>query len=102
MKHFAFLFLFLSLKTISFGQTVIKLTKSNGIYSVPCQVNGKSTLFYFDTGASDVTLSINFYNHAIKDGIIKVSDLLPEIINYTVANGDVHSGRRINIRELEI
>ena len=86
----------------SFGQSVIKLTKTNGIYSIPCNVNGKATLFYFDTGASDVALSIGFYNQAVKDGIFKPSDLLPEIINYKVADGGVHSGRRINIRELKI
>src|SRR5258705_9817612 len=97
MKHLSFLFLTLVFTTIVFGQTVVKLTKSNGIYSVPCQINGKATLLYFDTGASDVTLSISFYNQGIKDGIIKASDLLPEIINYKVANGEVHSGRRINI-----
>lgn len=90
------------LTNILFGQTVVKLTKSNGILSIPCQVNGKSTLFYFDTGASDVVLSIEYYNQALKEGILKYSDLLPEIINFKVANGQVHSGRRINIREIKI
>lgn len=84
------------------GQTVIKLTKSQGIYSVPCQINGKPSLFYFDTGASEVSLSDKFYNEATKEGILKASDLLPEIVNYQVANGDVHSGRHINLRELRI
>ncbi len=102
MKQITFLFFVLIVKTTSLGQTIIKLTKTNGIYSVPCQVNGKETLFYFDTGASDVSLSIGFYKQAVKDGIIKVSDLLPEIIDYKVANGDIHTGRRINIRELKI
>lgn len=103
MKKNCLTLFFVLISTVcTLAQTVVKLTKTGGIYSVPCQVNGKPTQFFFDPGAADVTLSIGFYNQAVKDGILKISDVLPEIVNYQVANGNIHSGRRINIRELSI
>ncbi len=102
MKNLFILTIICFCKTIAVGQTVVKLIKKNGIYSVPCEINGKLTSFYFDTGASDLTISINFFKDAVEQGILEVSDLLPEIVNYKVANGEVSIGRRINIRELKI
>jgi len=100
IKILVVLILFLS--HLSHGQTVIKLTKTNGIYTVPCQINGKTGIFYFDTGASDISISLGFFKNGIKEGFLKVSDMLPEIVNYQVANGDIHSGRHINIKQFKI
>lgn len=86
----------------SYCQTVIKLTKANGVYTVPCQINGKTDVFFFDTGASNVTISLGYYTKGIKEGFLKTSDILPEIVNFKVANGSIQTGRLINIRELKI
>lgn len=48
----------LILFTTSFGQTVIKMQRKGGVSVVPCTVNGLSLSFIFDTGASDVSLSL--------------------------------------------
>mgnify|MGYP002776377742 CR=1 FL=1 len=41
-----------------FSQTVIIMNKENGVYTVPCKINGLSLKFIFDTGASDVSISL--------------------------------------------
>ena len=41
--------------TLSFGQTTLKLKKDDGIYLVPCKINGLDFDLYFDTGASLVS-----------------------------------------------
>ncbi|MDA9872609.1 retroviral-like aspartic protease family protein [Saprospiraceae bacterium] len=89
---------------INFGaaQTSISLTEINGVYKVPCTLNGKATNFIFDTGASVLTISLKFYNSAISNGILRESDILPEVVNFEIANGDVVEGRMLNIRSFKL
>jgi len=84
------------------AQVKIPLTKTGGVYEVPCTVNGKAVNFIFDSGAADVGLSKEFYNEGVAKGIFKKEDLYSEVVNYKVANGDVVPGRLINIRKLTI
>jgi len=42
---------------ISNSQTTILMNKVNGVYYVPCEVNGIKMDFVFDTGASNVSIS---------------------------------------------
>ena len=75
--------------------------KPGGTYEIPCEVNGLSLSFVFDTGASDVTLSaveaIIMYRHGYLLDIDKTGTQ-----QYIIANGDIVEGTTIKIRELKI
>ena len=97
-----FLLLLFSSLAISQNKTIIKLKKQNGVYSTVCLINGKAASFIYDSGAADVLLSKDFFTEGIKTGLFKSSDLLPGVFNYRIANNEIVTGRKINIRELKI
>ena len=84
------------------GQTKVPMVKKSGVYEVGCVVNGKNANFIFDSGASDVQLSVEFFNEGLKAGLFRMSDLFIEIVEYKVASGAVVKGRNVNIRQLKI
>lgn len=77
------------------------MQKSNGIYTVPCKVNGRSLSFIFDTGASDVSLSLEEAIKMVNLGLISKEDFLGTKY-YQDATGGVTEGIKVNIRLLEI
>lgn len=87
---------------LSKAQTKVTMIKKSGVYEVPCKVNGKDVNFIFDSGASDVLLSTEFFNEGLKNGLFKITDIFPEINEYKVANGSIVKGRNVNIRQLKI
>lgn len=102
MKLFTTILILLSLTINSNSQTTIRLQKKDGVYETVCYINGKRTTFVFDTGAADVSISKAFFLEGLKNGIFKMSDILPGVVNYQIASGEIISGNRINIRELTI
>lgn len=88
--------------SIANAQTKVPMVKKSGVYEVPCVVNGKNANFIFDSGASDVQLSLEFFNEGLKSGLFRMSDLFAEIVEYKVASGSVVKGRNVNIRQLII
>ena len=50
------------------SQTVIKMKKEGGVSIIPCKVNGLNLNFIFDTGASDVSISLTEANFMLKNG----------------------------------
>jgi clan AA aspartic protease (TIGR02281 family) len=86
---------------LSFSQTRILMEKSGGVYYIPCEVNGLKLKFIFDTGANDVSISLNEANFMLKNGYMKKSDLIGTEY-YQIANGDINKGTTIIIRELKI
>jgi uncharacterized protein (TIGR02145 family) len=85
----------------SISQTVIQMKKEGGVSIIPCKVNGLSLSFIFDTGASDVTISLTEAKFMFKNGYLSKNDILGTS-NYTDANGDISEGININLREIEI
>jgi len=57
-----------------FGQTTIKMQKKNGVYIIPCKVNGLALEFVFDTGAGDVSISLTEALFMYKQGNLKELD----------------------------
>ncbi len=101
MKHLYFLiFLFFSFH-ISIGQTIVKMEKKDGVYYIPCKVNGLSLSFVFDTGASDVIISLSEALFMLKNGYIDEKDLTGTEY-YRIANGDLAEGTKLLIRKFEI
>lgn len=83
------------------SQIIIKLDKINGVYKVPCKVNGIPMEFIFDTGASNVTISITEALFLSKQGLLKKEDV-KESVNYQIANGEIKEGTEIILRKIEI
>lgn len=86
---------------ISNGQIVIRMQKSNGVYTVPCKVNGRSLRFIFDTGASDVSLSLEEAIKMVNLGLVSKDDFLGTKY-YQDATGGITEGIKVNIKLLEI
>ena len=77
------------------------MKKIGGVYMVPCKVNGLPLNFIFDTGASDVSISLSEAIFMIKNGYISKDDI-GEKVYYSIANGDVAQGTKLNIKEIDI
>ncbi|MBK7945789.1 MAG: retroviral-like aspartic protease family protein [Flavobacteriales bacterium] len=83
------------------AQEVIRLRHQNGVYLIPCVVNGLSLEFIFDTGASEVSLSTTEARFMLKNGYLSDSDFTGTA-SYRVASGEIHEGLTLNIRSLKI
>ena len=67
----------LILSTLSvYSQNVIPIVKKGGVYHIPCTINGLKMNFVFDTGASDVSISITEALFMLKNGYLQESDLV--------------------------
>lgn len=84
-----------------FAQRIITMERMNNTYHIPCKVNGIPMNFIFDTGASDVSISITEAKFLIKQGLLKEDDLL-EKVQYQIANGDIIEGTKVNLKTIEI
>lgn len=83
------------------AQETVQMIKKDGVLYVPCKVNGLDMNFIFDTGASDVTISISEALFMIKNGYIDESEILGATL-HRIANGDIAEGTQIILRRIEI
>lgn len=77
----------------------VPFTKEMGVTKVKCAINDLPLHFVFDTGASDVTLSMVEANFMLKNDYIKPTDIVGSA-RYIDANGDVTEGTVINLRKV--
>ncbi len=82
-------------------QTVVKMEQLNGVYVMPCKVNGLTLKFIIDTGASDVCISLTEALFMLKNGYLSKDDIIGTEY-YTIANGDVEEGTKILIDSIII
>ena len=101
MKKVELFILFFGFCFTAISQTSIVLEKKNGVYFVPCKVNGLNMKFIFDTGASDVTISSTEALFMLKNGYLSKNDLIGTEY-YQIANGDIQKGTKILIRNIKI
>lgn len=88
-------------KSNSNNAKVIQMTRMpGGTYEIPCYVNGLALKFIFDTGASDVSISLTEAQFMFKNGYLNEEDILGTQY-YSIANGDIAEGTTIRIRKLE-
>lgn len=85
---------------VSLSQTTIKMKRQGGVSIVPCKVNGLDLSFIFDTGASDVTISLTEALFMLKNGYLSESDITGTA-NYTDAKGEISEGYTIVLKEIE-
>jgi len=84
------------------GEVVVPMEKQeNGLYLIPCTVNGVPMKFIFDTGASSVNISLAEALFLFKNGHIKESDIRGTS-HALIANGEIVENTRIQLRKIEI
>ena len=101
MKKIILLFILTYAAFISFSQVVIKMKREAGVSTIPGKVNGLGLKFIFDTGASDVSISMTEASFMLKNDYLNKDDILGTS-NYLDANGNISVGVNINLREIEI
>lgn len=102
MKYrFTFLLVALLIKTVAFSQRTIQMEYDNGVYRLPCTVNGANMKMIFDTGASTVCLSLASAIYLYENGFIKSADFKGTGQSST-ASGDIVNNMIINLRDIEI
>lgn len=83
------------------AQVNILMQRKNDVYTIPCKVNGLELEFIFDTGASNVTISLTEALFMIKNGLLKKEDIVGS--SYAqLANGEITENTEILIKEIEI
>jgi len=83
------------------GKTVIKMQNNNGVYLVPCKINGTEMQFIFDTGASDITMSATEAMFLYKQGKLSQDDFIGTQ-QYQIADGSIHDGTVVQLNSVEI
>ncbi|MBR1789232.1 MAG: retroviral-like aspartic protease family protein [Bacteroidaceae bacterium] len=79
----------------------IKMTKSGGVYQIPCYVNGVKMNFIFDTGASNVSISLTEAAFLAKNGYLEDDDYIGTSQSQ-IADGSVVENMEINLHSIEI
>lgn len=101
MKRNLLLILAFALCLGCMAQTTIQMEEYNGVYRIPCTVNGAKMKFIFDTGASQVCLSMTMAEYLLDNDFITADDIIGNGSS-TVADGRIVNHVKINIRDLEI
>lgn len=101
IKRISFGVFFALICFICYGQKVIPLTKQNGVYTIPCSINGIKRSLVFDTGASTVTISLQLADLLYSTGKLKESDFKGFGKSQT-ASGHVVNNMAIVLRDIEI
>lgn len=83
------------------GRTSIKMRLSNGVYYVPCMINGTNMEFIFDTGASDIIMSLTEALFLIKQGKLSEEDIVDEVM-FQTADGSIGEGTVVNLETVTI
>ena len=87
--------------TSCFGQKVILLSKQNGVYTIPCSINGVKRSLVFDTGASTVTISMQLAELLYSSGKLSDKDIKGFGKSQT-ASGHIVDNMAIVLRDVEI
>lgn len=101
MKKAYSIFFLIFYTSFCYSQVLIPLEKENGVYKIPCKVNDLSLKFIFDTGASDVVISLSEAIFMVKNGYLLKGDILGNEY-YQIADGTVAEGTKIILRKIEI
>lgn len=85
----------------SFGQTIIQMEYSEGVYKIPCYVNGARMKFILDTGASDVCISVDMAEYLLENDYISTDDFYG-LGQSSIADGTVVDHIKLMIDDIEI
>lgn len=82
------------------AQSIIQMKKEQGVFTVPCIVNGIPLKFIFDTGASDVSLSLVEADYMVRNGLLTDEDIIGSNY-YQTATGNLSVGVKVILREIK-
>lgn len=85
----------------SSGKNIVQMRKEGGVYLVPIKINGTEMEFIFDTGASDITISLVEAMYLSKQGKLSDDDIIGQQ-QYQIADGSICVGMVINLRTVQI
>lgn len=88
-------------RRLSHDRTIVKMRKADGVYYVPCKINGTEMEFIFDTGASNITISLTEASFLYKQGKLKDDDIIGKQ-QYRIADGSIHEGAIVVLRKVQI
>lgn len=77
------------------------MQKDGGVYKIPCVVNGLKLKFIFDTGASNVCISLSEANLMLDNGYLDKKDIIGKG-QAQIADGSIIDNTRIILREIKI
>jgi aspartyl protease family protein len=83
------------------SKTVIKMKKEGGVYRVPCRINDFEMEFIFDTGASDISISLIEAMFLLKQRKLNEEDFIGTE-RYNIADGSIQEGTVVNLKTVEI
>lgn len=83
------------------GKTTVKMREEGGVYHVPCKINGIEMEFVFDTGASDVTISLTEAMFLYKQNKLTDDDVIGSEY-YQIADGSISEGTVVNLKSVTI
>lgn len=83
------------------GKLIVKMQNRDGVYFVPCKINGVEMSFIFDTGASDIVISQTEAAFLLKQGKLSVDDFTG-FQQYQIADGSIHEGMLVNLHSVQI
>ncbi len=83
------------------AQTVIQMVADQGVYKVPCEVNGLKVKMVFDTGAAAVSISENLAEMMLENGYLSANDFGDKGKALT-ADGRIVDNTLVNLREVKI
>jgi aspartyl protease family protein len=83
------------------GITTIRMTKRNGVFEVPIEVNDIPMNFIFDTGASNISISTTEAQILYENGKISINDFLRKE-NFVDATGKVSEGAILRLSRVKI
>ena len=104
MRRYPFLYIMLVCFFISgeiCGKEEIKLKKENGVYTIPCEINGLKLRFILDTGASNVSISLTEASFMYKNGYLDDNDFLGTA-RTQIASGEIQENYVVNIKQVKI
>lgn len=101
MRRNVILLFTIMISMLSAAQEVITMRNDNGVYTIPCTVNGLRLRFIFDTGAADVSISAAEALFMLKNEYLSLDDIV-DSENYTLADGTILENTIINIPEIKI
>lgn len=101
MKGFINILIFIFFSIPVFADTIIEMEEYGGVYRIPCTVNGAKMKFIFDTGASNVCLSLPMAEYLYDNGYLEKSDI-KGTGSSSVADGRIVDHVILNLKDIEI
>ena len=77
------------------------MQKEGGVYKIPCVVNGLRLKFIFDTGASNVCISLSEATLMLENGYLDKNDIVG-VGKSQIADGSIINNTQIILREINI